>query len=89
MQHLQSALGVVALLAFAWAIREQRGAVNWRSAGAALAVTLVTALLLLEVPQIKTAFALVNRAVGAIAAATQAGTSFVFGYLGGGPLPFG
>jgi CNT family concentrative nucleoside transporter len=88
MQQLQSALGVVALLAFAWAIRERRGAVNWRSAGAALAVTFVTALLLLEVPQIKTAFALVNRAVGAIADATQAGTSFVFGYVGGGPLPF-
>ena len=88
MQHLQSALGVVALLAFAWAIRERRGAVNWRSAGAALAVTFVTALLLLEVPQIKTAFALVNRAVGAIADATQAGTSFAFGYIGGGPLPF-
>ncbi len=88
MQHLQSALGVVALLAFAWAIRERRGAVNWRSAGAALAVTFVTALLLLEVPQIKTAFALVNRAVGAIAEATQAGTSFAFGYIGGGPLPF-
>jgi concentrative nucleoside transporter, CNT family len=88
MQHLQSALGVVALLAFAWAIRERRGAVNWRSAGAALAVTFVTALLLLEVPQIKTTFALVNRAVGAIADAAQAGTSFAFGYIGGGPLPF-
>ncbi len=46
------------------------------------------ALLLLEVPQIKTAFALVSRAVDAIAAATQAGTSFVFGYVGGGPPPY-
>ena len=45
-------------------------------------------MLLLEVPQIRTAFALVNRAVDAIAAATQAGTAFVFGYVGGGPLPF-
>ena len=67
MQHLQSALGVVALLVFAWAIRERRGAVNWRSAGAALAVTIVTALLVLEVPAIRSAFALVNRAVNAIA----------------------
>jgi CNT family concentrative nucleoside transporter len=88
MQHLQSALGVVALLVFAWAIRERRGAVNWRSAGAALAVTIVTALLLLEVPAVRSAFALVNRAVNAIAEATQAGTSFVFGYVGGGALPF-
>jgi len=88
MQHLQSALGVVALLVFAWAIRERRGAVNWRSAGTALAVTIVTALLLLEVPAVRIAFALVNRAVNAIAEATQAGTSFVFGYVGGGALPF-
>ena len=34
------------------------------------------------------AFAAINDAVGAIAAASRAGTSFVFGYLGGGPLPF-
>ena len=57
MQHLQSALGVVALIAFAWAISENRRAVDWKSVGAALLVTLATALLLLEVPQIKTAFA--------------------------------
>ena len=88
MQHLQSALGVVALLAFAWAIGENRRAVNWKSAGAAFAATLVAAVLLLEVPQIKGVFALVNRAVEAIAAATQAGTAFVFGYVGGAPLPF-
>ena len=88
MQHLQSALGVVVLIAFAWAIGEDRRAVDWKSVGAALLVTLATALLLLEVPQIKTAFALANRAVNAVAEATQAGTSFVFGFVGGAPLPF-
>jgi CNT family concentrative nucleoside transporter len=88
MQQLQSALGVVALLAFAWGVRENRRAVAWKSAGVALLVTIVTALLLLKVPPIKTAFAGINRAVDAIAAATQAGTSFVFGYVGGGALPF-
>jgi len=88
MQHLQSAFGAFVLLAFAWAISEERRAIDWRSAGAGLALTLVTAVLLLEVPQIKQAFALVNRAVGAISAATLAGTSFVFGYLGGGPPPY-
>ena len=34
------------------------------------------------------AFGAINDAVGAIAAASRAGTSFVFGYLGGGALPF-
>ena len=88
MQHLQSALGVIALLVFAWAISEDRRGIDWRSSAAALALTLLAAVLLLEVPQIKGAFALVNRAVNAVAEATQAGTAFVFGYVGGAPLPF-
>ncbi|HEX5507380.1 MAG TPA: nucleoside transporter C-terminal domain-containing protein [Pseudolabrys sp.] len=88
MLHLQSALGIVALLAIAWAISENRRAVAWKNVVSSLIVTLVTALLLLKIPQIKTAFAAVNGVVNAVAGATQAGTSFVFGYIGGGALPF-
>ncbi|MEJ2435684.1 MAG: nucleoside transporter C-terminal domain-containing protein, partial [Pseudolabrys sp.] len=88
MLHLQSALGVVALLAFAWAISENRRAVDVRSASLALLVTFVTAVLLLEIPQIERAIALIKYAVDAISAASLAGTSFVFGYIGGGPAPF-
>jgi CNT family concentrative nucleoside transporter len=88
MLELQSALGVVVLLAFAWAISENRRAVDWKSAIMALLVTVVTAVLLLEVPQIEQAIALVKHAVDAISAASLAGTSFVFGYIGGGPAPF-
>jgi concentrative nucleoside transporter, CNT family len=88
MEQLQSALGLVALIAFAWIISENRRAVAWRSVAAGLAVTVVLAALLLKVPQVKAAFAAVNGAVDAIATATRAGTSFVFGYVGGGPLPF-
>ncbi len=88
MQHLQSALGVVVLLAFAFVISENRRAVSWKDAGAALVVTFVTAVLLLKVPQITSAIALIKHAVDAVSAASLAGTSFVFGYLGGGPAPF-
>jgi CNT family concentrative nucleoside transporter len=88
MQHLQSAFGALCLIAFAFLISENRRAVDWKSAGAALALTLAAAVLLLEIPQIKAAFALVNRAVEAVSAATTAGTAFVFGYVGGGPAPF-
>src|SRR6185437_6619828 len=80
--------GVIAIIAFAFAISENRGAVNWRQAGIGLAVTFLLALLLLKVPEVKIAFVWINRAVEAIAGATKAGTSFVFGYIGGGPLPF-
>ncbi len=50
MQHLQSALGIFALLAFAFLISENRRAVDWKSVGIAFAVTVATAVLLLEVP---------------------------------------
>ncbi len=88
MQHLQSALGVVAIIAIAWLISEDRRAVNWRQAGIGLAVTFVLAVVMLKLPQTQLAFDWINRAVEAVAAATRAGTSFVFGYVGGGPLPF-
>jgi CNT family concentrative nucleoside transporter len=69
MQQLQSVLGIVAILGFAWAISENRRAVSWKQAAIGLAVTFATALLLLKVPGVKTAFAGINDAVGAIAAA--------------------
>jgi concentrative nucleoside transporter, CNT family len=88
MLNLQSAAGVIAIIAIAWLISENRSAVNWRQAATGLAVTVLLALLLLKVPQVKYAFNWIEAAVEAIAAATKAGTSFVFGYVGGAPPPF-
>jgi len=88
MPNLQSTLGILAILALAWLISENRGAVNWRQAGIGLGVTLVLALVMLKVPKVEVVFALITEAVDAIATATRAGTAFVFGYVGGGPLPF-
>jgi CNT family concentrative nucleoside transporter len=88
MQNLQSAFGIFALLGIAWCVSEDRRAVDWRQAAVALALTFATALLLLKVPGVARGFGAINDAVDAIAAATRAGTSFVFGYVGGGTLPF-
>ena len=88
MQHLQSTLGILAILALAWLISENRRAVNWRQVGIGLGVTLVLALVMLKVPKVEVVFAWITEAVDAIATATRAGTAFVFGYVGGGPLPF-
>jgi len=88
MPSLQSAAGVAAIMAIAWLISENRRAVSWRQAGIGLAVTFLLALVLLKVPQVKFAFIWINDAVQAIAAATKAGTAFVFGYVGGGAAPF-
>jgi concentrative nucleoside transporter, CNT family len=88
MPNLQSALGVVAIIALAFIISENRRAVPWRQVLIGLGVTFALALLMLKVPETQVAFDWINRAVDAIAAATKAGTSFVFGYVGGGTLPF-
>ena len=88
MQSLQSAVGALALIAIAWVLSENRRAVSLRQAAIGLAVTFLTAVALLKVPGVSHAFAVVNDAIDGIAAASKAGTSFVFGYLGGGRLPF-
>jgi CNT family concentrative nucleoside transporter len=88
MLQLQSAFGVLALLGIAWALSESRRAVSLRQAAIGLAVTFLTAVALTKLPIVAHAFGVINDAVGAISAASRAGTSFVFGYLGGGALPF-
>ncbi|MDA9422601.1 NupC/NupG family nucleoside CNT transporter [Bradyrhizobium sp. CCBAU 53380] len=88
MLRLQSALGIFALLLIAWALSENRRAVSLRQAAIGLVVAFVTAVILLKLPVVAHAFGAINDAVGAISAASRAGSSFVFGYVGGGPLPF-
>jgi len=88
MLQLQSAFGIVALLAIAWALSENRRAVSLKQAAIGLLVTLATAVILIKLPVVAHAFGVINDAVGTIAAASRAGSAFVFGYVGGGPLPF-
>ena len=88
MQNLQSAFGVFVLIAIAWIISEDRRAVSWKQAAIGLLMTSATAVILLKVPGVSRVFGAINDAVDAISAASRAGTSFVFGYLGGGQLPF-
>jgi CNT family concentrative nucleoside transporter len=88
MQNLQSLLGIIALIAFAWAISENPRAGSARRVAIGLVIALGLAALFLKVPPITAAIGSANHVIDAIAAASRAGTSFVFGYIGGGPLPF-
>ena len=85
---LQSLLGVAALTVLAWALSEDRRRPAWRMAAAGLGLQFATALALLKLPGATAFFLGLNALVAALDAATTAGTSFVFGYLGGGTLPF-
>jgi CNT family concentrative nucleoside transporter len=88
MQSLQSAFGLLAFLAVAWALSENRRGASVRVVVAGIAAQLILAALLLKVPLLEAALSTLNDLVLVLQSATDAGTSFVFGYLGGGPLPF-
>lgn len=88
MLQLQSCFGILALLGVAWALSENRRAVDYRRAAIGLAITIALAVGFMLSPWLAKAVASINVAVDSVAAATRAGTSFVFGYLGGGATPY-
>ena len=85
---LQGALGYGALLALAFALSEDRRRIPWRTVAGGLALQWGLALLLLGVPAAQQAVLLVSHGADALQRATDEGTGFLFGYLGGAALPF-
>jgi concentrative nucleoside transporter, CNT family len=81
-------LGVVAFLGLGWLLSENKRALPWRPVLVGLACQVSLALLLTKVPAITAGFAAATHAVDALQAASKAGSSFMFGYLGGGRAPF-
>lgn len=86
--HLRGLLGIACLLLLAWACSENRRRVPWRLLTAGLALQFLLAFLLLKWSPFQGVLLALNQATLALERATQAGTSLVFGFLGGGPLPF-
>ena len=85
---MQAVLGIVVLIACAWAISEERRKVRTGEILLGLCVTFLMAVVMLKVPFLRHVFDVLNRGVSLLEESTRAGTSFVFGYVGGGPLPF-
>jgi concentrative nucleoside transporter, CNT family len=85
---LRGLLGIAVILFFSWAVSEDRSRVPWRIVVVGVLLQFGLALLFLKFPPAAAAFMLLNRGVDALQKATDAGTGFVFGYLGGGELPF-
>ncbi|MEW6669554.1 MAG: nucleoside transporter C-terminal domain-containing protein [Thermodesulfobacteriota bacterium] len=88
MERVQSLIGFFAFAFLAWCLSERRRVVNVRTVLAGLALQFVLGLLLLKMPGSQLFFIWLNRMVEFIELSTRAGTGFVFGYLGGAPLPF-
>jgi CNT family concentrative nucleoside transporter len=82
------ALGLLALLLVAFACSEDRRRIPWRTVAAGLALQLALAVLLIHLAAAQAAILLLNDAANALQTATDTGTAFLFGYLGGSNLPF-
>lgn len=89
---LHSALGLLVLILAAWVLSENKKALlkagPWRMILAGLGLQFAIAGFVLRVPWLKSVFMGLNAMVHAMEEATRAGTSFVFGHIGGGPVPF-
>lgn len=84
----QALLGLPVFAGIAWLLSENRKGVRYTVALTGVAVQLSIAGVLLYIPFFQKFFLLLNKVVLALESATRAGTSFVFGYIGGGTPPF-
>ncbi|MEO9462268.1 MAG: nucleoside transporter C-terminal domain-containing protein [Marinomonas sp.] len=81
--------GIAVLVGIAWALSEDRGGKpSWRWIAGAILMQGALALLIVRVPFVWDMMEFANEGVAAIERATLAGSSYMFGYLGGGDLPF-
>ena len=85
---LQPVVGYAALIAIAWILSARRAAIPWRTVIGGVGLQVVLAVLIHKVPLAQSVILALNRAMLALEEATRAGTTLVFGYLGGAPVPF-
>ena len=81
-------MGLASLLLLAFLCSENRRRIPWRTVVSGVCLQIAFALLLIGVPGADQPMLWINNAANALHAATLTGTQFVFGYLGGGALPF-
>lgn len=84
----QGILGVFVFLGIAWALSENRRGVNVRFTLFGILFQLTLAVIITQFSVVRSAFEGLSHVVTALKHATMEGTKFVFGYLGGGDVPF-
>ena len=85
---MQGLLGIVVLLLLAYLFSENRKSVDLRYLSIGLLTQLVVAFVFFQIPIISELLLYMNVVVAVIESATLEGSRFLFGYLGGGGVPF-
>lgn len=84
----QSLVGLMTLIGLCYLFSENRREVYFPIIVKSLLLQLFFAVLLLKLPASQNLFVALNKGIAVLQAATREGTTFIFGYLGGGQLPF-
>lgn len=85
----QGLIGIALILLLSWVFSENRKVLpSWRWIAGAIAMQIAMALVVVRIPAVWSAVNVINKGVTAIETATLAGSSYMFGYLGGAPVPF-
>lgn len=84
----QSIAGLAVFTGIAWLVSENRKKVRLIVIIVGIGIQLAVGFILLKLPVFRDFFLSLNRLVLSLEESTAAGTSMVFGYLGGGALPF-
>ena len=89
LQQAQGLIGIAFILVLAWVLSEdRRNRPGWRWIGGAVGLQIILALVVTNVPVVWRIVGAANDAVAAVEAATLIGSSYMFGYTGGAPIPF-
>ena len=88
MHIVQGLLGLLVFIGVCRLFSTSGAHVRWTIVVKGFVVQVVVALLVLKLPATQNIFVALNSVIDTLVEATEAGTTFVFGYLGGGPLPY-
>jgi CNT family concentrative nucleoside transporter len=84
-ENAQSLAGVAVTIGVCWLMSERRAAFPWKLGIGAVAAQAALVWLLFGLPGARAVLGGVGSAVDGLSASTQAGVTFVFGFLAGGP----
>lgn len=84
----QPLFGFLVFIGIAWLASENRRRIHWKLIAIGVVIQLSLGLLFFKIPLFQATISKLNGIVLALEQSTRAGTSMVFGYLGGSTLPF-
>lgn len=85
---IQSVFGYFVLLSIPYFLSEKRKSIHWRPVTIGISLQIILAVVVDRIKVIRWFFEQLAHGIESIKLATIKGTSFVFGYIGGGPCPF-